>query len=163
MQKQAIAFLEQIEYHLHMPHQSAQIVSFGVKLSRLKGVVMAEEEMTRVTVRVPESTKQQLDKWAETIGVRTSHFVAMALTLGARELAGTYGLLQRHHCAMPDCEEYTPYGVAPELVRDTEGEPYGEFYWCDGHRAAGGFDRYVEIMSNRRRDRENASVSVNGA
>jgi hypothetical protein len=162
VQKLAIAFLEQIEYH-HVVSPFVKKWRHSVSKRQFREVMMAEEEMVRVTVRVPESTRDQLDQWAAGVGVRSSHFVSMSLMRGARELAGEFGLLQRHHCAMPDCEEYTPYGVAPELVRDTEGEPYGEYYWCDGHRAAGGFDRYVEMMSNRRRDRENASVSVNGA
>jgi hypothetical protein len=50
---------------------------------------MTAPEMTRVTVRVPKATLDQIDRWVESLGVRRSHFLGIALVAGSRLLVRT--------------------------------------------------------------------------
>jgi hypothetical protein len=47
---------------------------------------MSTPEMTRITVRVPQATLDQINQWVDTLGVRRSHFLGIALVAGARAL-----------------------------------------------------------------------------
>ena len=47
---------------------------------------MTAPKMTRVTVRVPKTTLDQINDWVDTLGVRRSHFLGIALVSGARSL-----------------------------------------------------------------------------
>jgi hypothetical protein len=47
---------------------------------------MTSPEMTRVTVRVPKTTLEQIGGWVDALGVRRSHFLGMALVAGSRLL-----------------------------------------------------------------------------
>ena len=47
---------------------------------------MAAPKMTRVTVRVPKATLEEINQWVDELGVRRSHFLALALVAGARSL-----------------------------------------------------------------------------
>jgi hypothetical protein len=47
---------------------------------------MTAPKMTRVTVRVPKTTLNQIDDWVEALGVRRSHFLGIALVSGVRSL-----------------------------------------------------------------------------
>jgi len=47
---------------------------------------MTAPEMTRVTVRVPKMTLDQINEWVDAIGVRRSHFLGIALVAGVRSL-----------------------------------------------------------------------------
>jgi hypothetical protein len=47
---------------------------------------MSTPEMTRITVRVPQATLSQINDWVDTLGVRRSHFLGIALVAGARAL-----------------------------------------------------------------------------
>jgi uncharacterized small protein (DUF1192 family) len=42
--------------------------------------------MTRVTVRIPKTTLDQINDWVDTLGVRRSHFLGIALVAGVRSL-----------------------------------------------------------------------------
>jgi len=42
--------------------------------------------MTRVTVRVPKATLDQINNWVDQLGVRRSHFLGIALVAGVRSL-----------------------------------------------------------------------------
>jgi hypothetical protein len=43
-------------------------------------------KMTRVTVRVPRTTLDQINDWVDALGVRRSHFLGIALVAGVRSL-----------------------------------------------------------------------------
>ena len=47
---------------------------------------MTAPKMTRVTVRVPKTTLDQIDEWVDALGVRRSHFLGIALVAGVRSL-----------------------------------------------------------------------------
>jgi hypothetical protein len=47
---------------------------------------MTTPKMTRVTVRVPTTTLDQINEWVDTLGVRRSHFLGIALVAGVRSL-----------------------------------------------------------------------------
>ena len=47
---------------------------------------MTAPKMTRVTVRVPKTTLDQINDWVDTLGVRRSHFLGIALVAGVRTL-----------------------------------------------------------------------------
>jgi hypothetical protein len=47
---------------------------------------MTAPKMTRVTVRVPRTTLDQINDWVDTLGVRRSHFLGIALVAGVRSL-----------------------------------------------------------------------------
>ena len=47
---------------------------------------MSTPEMTRITVRVPQATLDQINQWVDMLGVRRSHFLGIALVAGARAL-----------------------------------------------------------------------------
>ena len=47
---------------------------------------MTTPKMTRVTVRVPRTTLDQINEWVDTLGVRRSHFLGIALVAGVRAL-----------------------------------------------------------------------------
>lgn len=47
---------------------------------------MTTPKMTRVAVRVPTSTLDQINAWVDTLGVRRSHFLGIALVSGVRSL-----------------------------------------------------------------------------
>ena len=47
---------------------------------------MTTPKMTRVTVRVPKTTLDQINEWVDTLGVRRSHFLGIAIVAGARTL-----------------------------------------------------------------------------
>jgi hypothetical protein len=47
---------------------------------------MTAPKMTRVTVRVPKTTLDQINDWVDTLGVRRSHFLGIALVSGVRSL-----------------------------------------------------------------------------
>jgi hypothetical protein len=47
---------------------------------------MAAPKMTRVTVRVPKATLDQINDWVDALGVRRSHFLGIALVAGVRSL-----------------------------------------------------------------------------
>lgn len=46
-----------------------------------------EQEMTRISVRVPIETRDMVYGWAVKAGVRPSHFLSMAIIIGSRSLA----------------------------------------------------------------------------
>ena len=47
---------------------------------------MTAPKMTRVTVRVPKATLDQINEWVDALGVRRSHFLGIALVAGVRSL-----------------------------------------------------------------------------
>jgi hypothetical protein len=47
---------------------------------------MTAPKMTRVTVRVPKTTLDQINEWVDALGVRRSHFLGIALVAGVRSL-----------------------------------------------------------------------------
>jgi cell division protein FtsB len=47
---------------------------------------MTAPKMTRVTVRVPRTTLDQINDWVDALGVRRSHFLGIALVSGVRSL-----------------------------------------------------------------------------
>lgn len=47
---------------------------------------MTAPKMTRVAVRVPKTTLDQINDWVDTLGVRRSHFLGIALVAGVRSL-----------------------------------------------------------------------------
>jgi len=47
---------------------------------------MSAPKMTRVTVRVPKTTLDQINDWVDALGVRRSHFLGIALVAGVRSL-----------------------------------------------------------------------------
>ncbi|MBN1261410.1 MAG: hypothetical protein JXB35_12100 [Anaerolineae bacterium] len=47
---------------------------------------MTAPKMTRVTVRVPKTTLEQINAWVDALGVRRSHFLGIALVAGVRSL-----------------------------------------------------------------------------
>jgi metal-responsive CopG/Arc/MetJ family transcriptional regulator len=47
---------------------------------------MTAPNMTRVTVRVPKTTLDQINDWVDRLGVRRSHFLGIALVAGVRSL-----------------------------------------------------------------------------
>jgi hypothetical protein len=47
---------------------------------------MTTPKMTRVTVRVPKTTLDQINDWVDALGVRRSHFLGIALVAGVRSL-----------------------------------------------------------------------------
>ena len=47
---------------------------------------MTTPKMTRVTVRVPKATLDQINQWVDSLGVRRSHFLGIALVVGSRLL-----------------------------------------------------------------------------
>lgn len=47
---------------------------------------MTAPKMTRVTVRVPKTTLDQINEWVDALGVRRSHFLGIALVAGVRAL-----------------------------------------------------------------------------
>jgi hypothetical protein len=47
---------------------------------------MSAPKMTRVTVRVPRTTLDQINAWVDALGVRRSHFLGIALVAGVRSL-----------------------------------------------------------------------------
>ena len=83
---------------------SSHFVTFGVKMT--KPHEMAAPKMTRVTVRVPKLTLEEINQWVDGLGVRRSHFLALALVAGARSLM--------HACAFepPDPAE-PPFAELP--------------------------------------------------
>lgn len=53
---------------------------------------MTTPKMTRVTVRVPKTTLDQINEWVDTLGVRRSHFLGIAIVAGARTLISASAL-----------------------------------------------------------------------
>ena len=47
---------------------------------------MTAPKITRVAVRVPKTTLDQINDWVDTLGVRRSHFLGIALVAGVRSL-----------------------------------------------------------------------------
>lgn len=47
---------------------------------------MTTPRMTRVAVRVPKTTLDQINSWVDSLGVRRSHFLGIALVVGSRLL-----------------------------------------------------------------------------
>jgi hypothetical protein len=47
---------------------------------------MTAPKMTRVAVRVPHTTLEQINDWVDALGVRRSHFLGIALVAGVRSL-----------------------------------------------------------------------------
>ncbi len=47
---------------------------------------MTAPKMTRVAVRVPRTTLDQINAWVDMLGVRRSHFLGIALVAGVRSL-----------------------------------------------------------------------------
>jgi hypothetical protein len=47
---------------------------------------MTAPRMTRVAVRVPHTTLDQINDWVDALGVRRSHFLGIALVAGVRSL-----------------------------------------------------------------------------
>jgi len=47
---------------------------------------MTAPKMTRVAVRVPHTTLDQINDWVDALGVRRSHFLGIALVAGVRSL-----------------------------------------------------------------------------
>ncbi|MBN1936309.1 MAG: hypothetical protein JW934_16705 [Anaerolineae bacterium] len=77
---------------------------------------MTTPAMTRATVRVPEATLAQIDRWADALGVRRSHFLGIALVAGARSIIRS--------CA-PELLSCSPEISVPPL--DTaQDDPIGE-------------------------------------
>ena len=64
----------------------------------------AAPKMTRVAVRVPRATLDQIDDWVDTLGVRRSHFLGIALVAGVRSLMQASAL------------EVTPTSEAPRRL-----------------------------------------------
>ena len=66
---------------------------------------MTAPKMTRVTVRVPRTTLDQINDWVDTLGVRRSHFLGIALVSGVRSLIHASALeisLAAGESAQPD-------------------------------------------------------------
>jgi hypothetical protein len=63
---------------------------------------MTAPEMTRVTVRVPKTTLDQINDWVDALGMRRSHFLGIALVAGVRSLirASAIELSLEPHSAM---------------------------------------------------------------
>jgi TolA-binding protein len=77
---------------------------------------MSAPKMTRVTVRVPKSTLDQINDWVDALGVRRSHFLGIALVAGVRALMQASALempLASRRSAQPDAEP-----AAQEPVED---------------------------------------------
>ena len=47
---------------------------------------MTAPKMTRVAVRVPKTTLDQINDWVDALGVRRSHFLGISLVAGVRSL-----------------------------------------------------------------------------
>ena len=73
---------------------------------------MTAPKMTRVAVRVPKTTLDQINDWVDTLGVRRSHFLGIALVAGVRSLIRASALdttqagerVDRAHTGAPDAE-----------------------------------------------------------
>lgn len=65
-------------------HEMELIVTKRIKMPQEHD--MTTPKMTRVTVRVPKTTLDQINGWVDTLGVRRSHFLGIALVAGARSL-----------------------------------------------------------------------------
>jgi hypothetical protein len=66
---------------------------------------MTAPKMTRVTVRVPKTTLDQINEWVDALGVRRSHFLGIALVAGVRSLIRASALelsLASDDAAQPD-------------------------------------------------------------
>lgn len=57
---------------------------------------MTAPKMTRVAVRVPRTTLDQINDWVDTLGVRRSHFLGIALVAGVRSLMRASALDTSH-------------------------------------------------------------------
>ena len=88
---------------------------------------MTAPKMTRVTVRVPKTTLDQINDWVDTLGVRRSHFLGIALVAGVRSLIQASALEMSlapegnlHPDSAPDAEE--PAEGSVPASRDTLAE-----------------------------------------
>jgi hypothetical protein len=76
---------------------------------------MSTPEMTRITVRVPKATLDQINQWVDLLGVRRSHFLGIALVAGARSLIRASALELSLHPAGEAAAEGAEEGVEAEL------------------------------------------------
>ena len=74
---------------------------------------MSTPHMTRVTVRIPKTTLDQINDWVDTLGVRRSHFLGIALVAGVRSLIRA-SALELALASETDSEK----GRKPESVQD---------------------------------------------
>jgi TolA-binding protein len=93
---------------------------------------MSAPKMTRVTVRVPRTTLDQINDWVDALGVRRSHFLGIALVAGVRSLMRASAL---------------ELSLAPEgSARPGAGQPAD----ATGQQTAApditGFDELVQMM-----------------
>ena len=86
---------------------------------------MTAPEMTRVAVRVPRTTLAQINVWVDTLGVRRSHFLGIALVAGVRSLIHasalevSFGSRRHLQADVGLADESAPDGV----VSDTPDDP----------------------------------------
>lgn len=86
---------------------------------------MTAPEMTRVTVRVPKTTLDQIGQWVDSLGVRRSHFLGIALVAGSRSLMRT-------------CSPETFAVPGPEKATDDGGSVPGQRVgWGSGEAPRG--------------------------
>jgi hypothetical protein len=77
---------------------------------------MTAPEMTRVTVRVPKTTLDQINEWVDALGVRRSHFLGIALVAGVRSLirASAVELSLAHEAAVQLDADVTSEEAQPQ-------------------------------------------------
>jgi len=87
---------------------------------------MTAPEMTRVAVRVPRTTLDQINVWVDTLGVRRSHFLGIALVAGVRSLIQasalevSFGSRRRLQADVGPADESAPDGVASDTPDDPD-------------------------------------------
>jgi hypothetical protein len=86
---------------------------------------MTAPKMTRVAVRVPRTTLDQINNWVDTLGVRRSHFLGIALVAGVRSLmrasaleTSPVGESVPRQSAAASGKEPAPAASGPETVDD---------------------------------------------
>jgi hypothetical protein len=79
---------------------------------------MTTPKMTRVTVRVPKTTLDQINDWVDALGVRRSHFLGIALVAGVRSLIRASALE-----VVPSSEEAGQRAAAGDAVDADEFGP----------------------------------------
>jgi hypothetical protein len=64
--------------------KKARIVPKRIDMTQKRNATAPK--MTRVVVRVPKTTLDQINEWVDALGVRRSHFLGIALVAGVRSL-----------------------------------------------------------------------------
>jgi uncharacterized protein YceH (UPF0502 family) len=78
---------------------------------------MTTPKMTRVTVRVPKTTLDQINDWVDALGVRRSHFLGIALVAGVRSLIRASALE-----VAPSSEEARQQAAEGDSANTDDGE-----------------------------------------